>query len=213
MPVWVQLARPKSLNLDGVRKDHYPGDWVKVGKHMAEAWIAAGDAVMPYPQNMRVEEPAGTAGVHVFWGSASYDDMNVEWQSDSKWELTWEKTGFYDIRASVQKYLFPVAFNFLTKWQVVAPLWDYRELAIGEGTEEDRERTRAVIRDLRVPMYDTRLIFMRRCPETRAVLELWDAESSGQMDKLAFLRAIYRVKPLLLALPVTWSGQWAPTTA
>lgn len=214
MPVWLQLTKPKRISIDGKSTDRYPGDWVQVGRQTANAWIAEGSAVVPYPQAMQAEEPAGTAGVMVFWGDASYDEIKVEWDAKSRvWELRWEKTCFWDTRASTPRHLLAAGFHFLNKWQVVAPLWDYRELAMNEGTEEERERTRAVIRDLRVPMYDTRLIFMRRCPETRSMLEIWDAESNGKMDRLAFLRALYRIKPLTLALPVTWTGQWAPTTA
>jgi len=216
MPVWIQLARPKRISLQGVSKDYYPGDWVAVGKQMAQAWIAAGDAVVPFPQAMTAEEPAGTAGVMVFNGQASYEaDVGVPflWGKDAKRELLWEKTIWWDMAAPVQRHFFAIGFKFLDKWQVACPLWDYRELASGEGTEAERERTRAVIRELRVPMYDTRLLFMRRCHETRTLVELWDAESNGQLDKLSFLRALYQVKPLTLALPVTWTAQWAPSEA
>lgn len=213
VPVWLQLTKPKRISAGGQSIDRWPGDWVQVGKQTAQAWIAEGSAVVPYPQAMQAEEPAGTAGVMVFWGSASYEEVKVEWANPGKYELRWEKTCFWDTRAATPRHLLGAGFSFLNKWQVAAPLWDYRELAMNEGTDEERERTKSIIRDLRVPMYDTRLVFMRRCPETRTLLEIWDGESNGKMDRLSFLRALYRVKPLTLALPVTWTGQWAPTTA
>lgn len=210
MPMWVQLKRNVRLDPGGKPRDYYPGDWVKVGKSLAQQWIADGTAIMPYPQATQVEEPAGSAGVMTFWGTAGLDDLGIPVENDAKYELRWEKTLLWDVRAQVEKYLIPLGFKFLDKWQIAVPLWDYRELAEGEGTEEERERTKEVIHDLRVPLYDTRLLFVRRCPETRALLELWENESGGNMDKLSFLRVLYKVKPLILALPTTWSGQWAP---
>ena len=50
---------------------------------------------------------------------------------------------------------------------------------------------------------------VRRCEATRRLFEAWEGE--GEWTKLSFLRSLYRVKPLCLALPVTWTGQRAPT--
>ena len=142
MPVWVMLAREKRISVQGVSRDFHPGDWVQVGKQMAQAWIAAGEAVVPFPQAMTAEEPAGTAGVMVFGGSADYEtDIGVPFLcgKDAKRELLWEKTIWWNMDAPVQKHFFAIGYKFLDRWQVAAPLWDYRELALGEGTEEERE--------------------------------------------------------------------------
>jgi len=77
--------------------------------------------------------------------------------------------------------------------------------------DEMRTYTQKVVRDLRVPLYDIRFMVMRRCENTRRLLEVWEGE--GEYTRLSFLRSLYRVKPLVLALPCTWTGQWAPTTA
>ncbi len=53
-----------------------------------------------------------------------------------------------------------------------------------------------------MPVYDTRLMFIRRCHATRELVDEWVAEDGHR--GLAFLRALYRVKPLVLALPTTW---------
>ena len=93
----------------------------------------------------------------------------------------------------------------LEKWEVAAPLYDYKMLAITTGTEKEREKTKMVIRDLRAPMYDTRLMFVKRTKNGQELLKQWNLEV-GEERRLAFLRALYKVKPLVLALPATWMG-------
>jgi len=53
-------------------------------------------------------------------------------------------------------------------------------------------------------------VFVRRCPDTRRLVETWHAERarfpSGE-DRLAFLRALYIVKPLVCDLPTVWTNR------
>jgi len=100
-----------------------------------------------------------------------------------------------------------ICFKLLQRWQVAIPLWNYETLAAQVGTEEERERTKAVIRDLRVPLRDTRLVFMRRCAQTRELTNVWREELTNSTDeRLAFLRALYRIKPVICDLPASWTG-------
>lgn len=100
------------------------------------------------------------------------------------------------------------AFRWLSKWEVASPLRPYTELAQGHGTPNERELTLLAVGDLRQPVYDTRLVFVRKTPTTEALLKAWDEEKRHcrctQYCGLPFLRAVWRVKPLLLALPQGW---------
>lgn len=101
--------------------------------------------------------------------------------------------------------LLSAGFRFLDHWHVAAPLYDYNTLAFQHGTLEERKRTMAVIGDLRVPLYETRALFVRQCPEVDALLDAWTHERKDDADeRLAFHRALWRVKPLILPLPITW---------
>jgi len=71
-------------------------------------------------------------------------------------------------------------FQLLERWQMAAPLWSYTELACHIGSEADRAQTKAIIRDLRVPVYDVRAVFVRKCDETAEVLRQWKAECGQQ---------------------------------
>jgi hypothetical protein len=97
----------------------------------------------------------------------------------------------------------PVAWDLLDKWEVVAPLYDYNVLAAELGSPADRELTKEVILDLRVPVYDTRVFFLRRCPTAEELMERWMAEPGDR--HLAFMRALWHVKPLILSTPRTWA--------
>jgi len=209
MPVWVQLTQSKYITKQGQQRLFQPGDWVDVGRSTAREWIADGTAIARDVNLMKVSAPAGSCGIMMF-GSKTEIEAGVPCSLDGDWEMRWERNLFLQGATPVQPALIPVGFDLLRTWEVAVPLVDYRMLAQDEGDEKDRAYTATVIRDLRVPMYDVRLIFMRRCEASDALLEQYLAEGLG---RLGFLRALYRVKPLILALPVTWTGQWAPTTA
>jgi len=105
--------------------------------------------------------------------------------------------------------LIPAGMHFLERWDVAAPLWRYGVLAKDQGTPSDQKRTEAVIRDLRVLLYAHELLFVRDSPDGRRFLETWRAEcgdgnGTGSDERLAFLRALYLVKPLFCALPRSW---------
>ena len=96
-------------------------------------------------------------------------------------------------------------FHFLERWDAAAPLWRYGVLAKDIGTPAERGRTEAIVRDLRVPVYACELLFVSASPGARLLLDCWREERlQGSDVRLAFLRALYRVKPLFLALPRTW---------
>jgi len=100
-------------------------------------------------------------------------------------------------------------FHFLERWDAAAPLWRYGKVAADVGTPAEQKRTQKITRDLRVLLYAHELLFVRDSPDGRALLAAWEQEmvDGGPSARLAFLRAVYRVKPLFLALPRTWSSE------
>ncbi len=205
MPVWIQLKQAKMIEVRGSPTNFQPGDWVEVGKQKAREWLADGSAFSPFPDVNNVSEKEGTAGIMLFGPVASPPELGIPVCNEETWSLKWDKTLFWDYATPVKVPLLAAGFQFLDRWQVVCPLWSYTALARDEQAgDQEREQTRLAIRDLRVPLYDTRLVFMRRCSETLFLLEMWEQEGPG---RLGFLRALYKAKPLTLALPPTWTGQ------
>lgn len=105
--------------------------------------------------------------------------------------------------------LVDAGYHFIERWDAAAPLWRYGVLAQDLGTKAERAQTKGLVRDLRVPVYAAdRLLFVRQSPEAEQLLVAWDCEREGGADPmLAFLRALYRVKPLFLALPRSWLAE------
>jgi hypothetical protein len=128
--------------------------------------------------------------------------------SDS-WDLPYSRTLFAAPGTIIPWDLIPAGMHFLERWDVAAPLWRYGVLAKDQGTPSDQKRTEAVIRDLRVLLYAHGLLFVRDSPDGRRFLETWrgecgDGNGTGGDERLAFLRALYLVKPLFCALPRSW---------
>jgi len=99
-------------------------------------------------------------------------------------------------------------FHFLKRWDAAAPLWRYGKVAADVGGPAEQKRTQKVTRDLRILLYAHELVFVRDSPDGRALLAAWQEEMVGDGEpRLAFLRAVYRVKPLFLTLPRTWSSE------
>ncbi|HUW11698.1 MAG TPA: hypothetical protein VM537_18350 [Anaerolineae bacterium] len=99
-------------------------------------------------------------------------------------------------------------FHFLERWDAAAPLWRYGVLAEDVGTPSEHKRTAAITRDLRVLLYAHELLFVRNSPDGRALLAAWqEGKLDGGEPRLAFLRALYRVKPIFCTLPRSWAGE------
>jgi len=90
-------------------------------------------------------------------------------------------------------------------WDMAVPLYSYTKLTNKLGSEEERKKTEALIHDLRVPYFNTDLMFVKRNKRTEALMTCWAEERRGTSDeKLAFLRAVYMTKPFILPLPTLW---------
>ena len=205
--MWVKLNVSKYVERNGKPHKYPAGERINVGRTTALEWIAAGDAVLV---EAIVSKTFGNVGFVV--SSLERATEVLHGVSDipivtGPARCEFSRTCIWDTSANVRSDLFQAGFNLLARWQVAAPLWSYTELACHVGTDEDREATKAVIRDLRVPLYDTRVLFVRRCDDTRRLLALWLKECACGDARLAFLRALYQVKPTICALPAQWTGR------
>jgi len=207
--MWVQLRTCQRVPVQGLQRDFQPGDWVEVGRQTAMSWIATGDAWVP-TFGATATAAAADVGVRVREGQADIgrehlkqlEGMSV---TEGRIEIAYPRTVLWNTALAVNPGYVAIGLHLLETWEVAAPLCDYKTLAAQVGTDEERAETVRVIRDLRVPVYDTRLVFVRRCPGGHDLIQAWMEEWRGD-ERLAFLRALYRVKPLVLALPFTWAA-------
>ncbi len=127
--------------------------------------------------------------------------------SDS-WELPGERVLFAGPGATIPWAMVPAAEGFLAHWDAAVPLWRYGVLAEDLGTPAERERTRGITRDLRIPVYAPELLFVAGSDAGRELVATWRAECEhGRDERLAFIRAHYLVKPRLCVLPRNWLAE------
>lgn len=142
------------------------------------------------------------------WGQR----LDLEVVVSSDWELRGERCLFVGLGIEPPWHSVQAAFGMVNTWEVAVPLWRYNVLAADVGDPGERAQTERIIRDLRVPLYVPELLFARNCEGARALIEAWRAECGvGGDERLAFLRAMYQIKPRLCPLPTAWlSGTALP---
>jgi hypothetical protein len=124
--------------------------------------------------------------------------------------LAFDKALFVEPGTEVPWDLLPAAWHFLERWDAAVPLWRYGKTAADVGSKTERAQTQAMIRDLRVLLHSVELLFVRNNEDGQALMAAYREELAGSSEKrLAFLRALYRVKPRLCVLPVTWLAKVA----
>lgn len=212
--MWIQMVTVKNIEIAGRVRTYHPGDWVDIGKHDANLMIGRGEAILPKGDNTVVQKMiSDQSGVLVFDNEAVARDKlsiykGIQVDKIEQPTLMHERNFLWDTSAPIHPPLVAVGFHLLNKWEICVPLADYKILACNIGTEEERQATKDVIRDLRVPLYDTRVMFVKMTPDTSRLIKIW-SETEGDRQ-LAFLQALYRVKPFILALPASWAGVNVP---
>ena len=212
---WIKILRSRQVEQAGVTRNLHPGDWIEVGKQTAMRWIADGSAAPAQPLVLEADlrgcgalvmtrAGGGAPSLAVPQLSDTLKMLSVE--TSDEYTLRYARTLFWNPDYPLRPELVPLGFRVLDAWEVAVPVVSYDMLALHIGTPDERARTEAVIRDLRVMCYHPSLMFVRRCKAGKDFLQAWNEErASGDDERLALLRAIYRVKPLLCALPATWN--------
>lgn len=198
---------------DGNLKTYYPGDFVPLRNQALRYYLSTGQVELSkhidYENALALDgcgmvvPQSGLVAAKRYIGAGALRDVEIH---QGRMALPFPRSMLWDGVSRIRLDLVPVGFHRLNVgWQVVAPIYSYEKLARDLGDDTDRKTTRDVIRDLRVPMYDTRLVFIRRCGDTEHLVNVWRKEAAmGGDDRLAFLRALYIVKPTICALPPSW---------
>ena len=206
--MWIQLTQAKYIDDKGKQHKANAGDWVEVGKQTALLWLSDGSATLPRDEDF--QHLSGTDAIIVTSDKELcvkalpvYPDMQI--RETMQPELHGERNAWIDLSTpwNVRQELIPVGFSLLDTWQMAVPLMDYKILAQHLGDTDERRLTEKVVRDLRCLCYDPKFIFSRNDPDCQRVFKLW---GEGKYTPMAFLRAVYTVKPFILALPTTWTA-------
>ena len=216
----VRLNNPKTLRIDGQKVTRQRGDWVKVGRHLALQWIASGEASIPGLEDAEAMAGDLEACMMLIRGSLEiaktvtrkYWKLSVEeWTGALPRErnLIWKPD---ELMLSPDQAV--VGFSRVEKlrseyaaWDVAAMLHGDKAMASHFGSVEEREKTRAVIGDLRIPVYNTAALWVRKSEKTKKLLSAWWREvQAGASERHAFLRALYASPVYICTLPSGWVG-------
>lgn len=210
--MYVKLLTNKQIETAGVPRMYHAGDWVDVGKQSAMRWIADGSATVADYNKLVTLQGVGVVlldtGANAGALLGSFKGLDITPYQDNN-PLPFQMTVLLGSGVKLRPGLLPAGIKLLENWQIAAPLVGYsdRDLAVYAGNDKQREFVKGKILDLRVPMYDTRLMFVKRCTDTRALFDHWKQYRQQVTDeRLAFLCALWEVKPLICALPVSWLG-------
>lgn len=189
----------------GKVRAYHPGDWLQLGRQQARECLARNEIEILKPVVLRsVQDLTGCAILlkenmaepDLSFFAANYPGVPVEKENGTY--PTYARFLLWNREASLRRDLILTGFELLQKWQLAVPLLDYNVLAENVGSDKERQKTKEVVHDLRVPIYDHRVMFVRQCKETRKLFELWDG------TQLGFLRALYQSRPVVNALPPSW---------
>ena len=113
----------------------------------------------------------------------------------------------------------PAGLHLLEVWDAAAPLLPGKDdrhtlLArdVAGANAGEMARTAKIVHDLRLPVFASEMLFVRKGEMATELIKTWRNElCHGPNQRLAFLRAFYRVKPRMCALPTVWlSGAALP---
>jgi hypothetical protein len=222
--VWVRVLGRVYYEENGEQKTAQAGDWVEIGKHQARQWLAQRVAEIPEPHRRASALDLQKCGV-VVRGDKMPDKSSfgvLRHQAGGP-DLPYEHTVIWNpsLAASVQGIeagLVRLMGSELSlggdSWEALATLVSLKTLAGDVGGAEERRKTEEAIGTLRVPVYETRLLWFRKTPATEKLVEAWAAElANGADEQHAFLRALYGSRIMMCTLPPKWQNkqvQWAP---
>lgn len=210
--MYVRLRTVKNIEINGKMQTFHPGDWVEVSKSLALRWLSETPPSAEMVNNAQAAQLSGKGcGVVVLGdGESGVKQLagkfpGVELIGAGAARVMFSRSLLWTANSPLRFELVPVGLNLIERWEMAVPLASYTTLAQNIGTDEEREETKALVHDLRIPFFDSRLIFVRRTRDTEQVINTWQADvTAGKDANLSLLRAIYRVKPLVLSLPASW---------
>jgi len=206
---WLQLLQVKIIERNGKRITYHKGDFVQVGNQTALHWIAEGSARSLTTDISEYVPDNESSGVYLIAhpevGREQLKEANIQ-IDHGRPQLPWGCTFLWNPDAPLRPELLAVGFNLLETWEFACPLLPYEQLANTIGSPDEQAKTKDLIGDLRIPMYDPRMMFVRKTKSTEWIIEQWQLSvERGENEHHALLRALYIEKPLLLALPPTWT--------
>lgn len=218
--IQVQLLRPTQHLENGKVRNYFRGDFLEVSAVTAQEWISKKIAMLPEGATFADLDDTQWSDVAVVVEGEDRalvkrlgikalvitGDLEILQAALLDYErvLFWSKRlvpRLPDLGQFVQ------GFKAIERWEVATPQ-RFSVLAQDVGSEDARARTAELVGDLRVPLYEPGLMFVRRSTASKDLLSAWANERQGvesaDDDRLAFYRAVWLVKPTIASFPESW---------
>jgi len=206
---WVELITPCRVTAKNGRQIlHYPGDVVEIKNKSRAVDLIKRKMAIPVGTEDATMEGVGiiqrSGGSLPEWVTA----LGFPITKTSKWDLPFRTTIFWHPIIKVQYSGARAALRTLrlSNWEIAVPIYSYTRLSDAIGTREEREDTKKIIHDLRVPAYEINFMFVKKNARTDELfLKFREHLIKCKHERHAFLRALYQTRPYLLPLPVEWA--------
>ena len=211
----VVLTQKKRIRKKGVSKTYFPGDTVEVGRQQATAWILDRTAQDPFKQLAPtvLKKQGATYGVIVLADKGAindghlshlFGDLPIVYKAK---KLPYDYTFVYLPSVKISHQL--LSFGWLriaeTGWDMAARLVNLKATIGKVGTKEEQALTKKMIGDLRLPVYESGLLWFSRSSKTQDFYAEYASASLSKTNRYhVFLRTLYHQRPLLCTLPLDW---------
>lgn len=209
---WVRCLKPiNRTDEQGKKHAFYKGDWFQARNQEIRKRLSLGEIELAtslgQTRVFRVEDCGViTSDSKILESHLGLHGKGLDITYSSDFILKYPYNLFWN-GGKLRTELLPISFELLRKWEIAIPIGNFDILAESAGTPADRALTKAVLGDLRVPLYNVRQIYAKRCPAVKQLFKTWKLEKAkitGGDSRLSFIRALYVNPLLILALPPSW---------
>lgn len=209
MPYLQLIRHHRFPDESGRQKFYCPGDVKKIkNKKLAAQLIKDGFAIDASIQSKDMPDDAGILLRRKLAGPPAWvQAADLKMVTGKLWELPFMHTMVWDPAIKPNRRFIVPTFRLLRKggWDVLAPVRSYDKLLRDLPLTEQKKETGALLHDLRIPYYQTRMFWAKRNGRVEALFAEWrDRIKAGTDERLAFMEAVYVTKPYILALPTAW---------
>lgn len=215
---WVRARKPVvRYDLDGAYQHYQPGDWFQANNQEIRELFGRG-MIDSTPQVLRDEFGLQGAGLLALGEPAplpGLDAYGIAFQVGTRLALPWELTVLWKPNTHLTAFGVALGLTRVVRaqgdlaFEMAVALQSNTRLAADVGTPAERDKTLALLGDLRLPLFETGVLWVRKTPATEEVIQLWQEELDAGADPThAFLRVLYTHPVLLCTLPEDWIGQW-----
>ena len=209
MAIWVKCKAIHYGEKNGQRVTYYPGDWVRVSR--SQAIYMQNEGIAEIPENTIYKDlNFDKCGVALLNGKLltlppGYPRLIPHRNVDAPC-VPFDFTVLWNPNTKANVGLFSAGLHLLDKWEVLIPISSYETLASDIVGKKDEEWANEFLPDLRVPVFNIDLLFLKKCSATDLLINLWNkGVNEGHSSEISLLCAVYRSLPLLLALPIVWT--------